>query len=244
MQKIKTIHLAETFSTNGFLHDYRGEEGEMMTVVSASYQTAGRGQGTNKWESERGKNLLFSIKTRPANVPANRQFVMLEAGALSVRDALNKYIKGGVSVKWPNDIYYSDRKISGTLSECTILHGKLEKCITGTGININQRSFPSNIPNAISLYNIIGREVEPSVILRDVTDAFETYLNMIDKGLLDRIHTLYLHGLYRGSGLHKYKDSYGTFLASMANVETDGHLVLKRSDGSISRYAFKEVSFL
>ena len=84
MEDIITLRLKETDSTNRFLREYTGEEGSLMTVVTADYQTAGRGQGRNSWESAPGQNLLFSVKVRPRGVEARRQFVMLEAGALAV----------------------------------------------------------------------------------------------------------------------------------------------------------------
>ena len=80
MENIKIIRLDETDSTNRFLQDYGGEEGAVMTIATAEHQTAGRGQGRNTWESEAGRNLLFSIKTRLKALAAGRQFVMLESG--------------------------------------------------------------------------------------------------------------------------------------------------------------------
>ena len=61
----KIVRLDSVESTNGYLRTYKPEENEPMTVVMADYQTAGRGQGTNKWESEAGKNLLFSVLLHP-----------------------------------------------------------------------------------------------------------------------------------------------------------------------------------
>ena len=85
MERIKVIELDSVDSTNRYLHDYDGEEGELMTVVVSRNQTAGRGHGDNKWESEDGKNLTFSVKVHPENLPANSQYVMLEAMALAIR---------------------------------------------------------------------------------------------------------------------------------------------------------------
>lgn len=146
-----------------------------MTIVTADNQTAGRGQGRNTWESEPGRNLLFSVKTYPKGLDARRQFVMLEAGALSVRDALSAYADG-FTVKWPNDIYHNDMKISGTLSECTIVHGLVGSCIMGTGININQREFISDAPNPVSLAQILGHDVSREDILDNVLERFGRYL--------------------------------------------------------------------
>ena len=161
MERIKRIFVAETDSTNRWLGNYRGEEGSVMTVVCADYQTAGRGQGTNQWESERGKNLLASMLIHPKGVPVARQFVLLEAAALAIMKALAHYADG-FCIKWPNDIYYHDRKISGTLSECAVGSEGIKRCIIGTGINVNQTEFVSDAPNPVSLRQIFGKETSVS----------------------------------------------------------------------------------
>lgn len=240
MEKIKTIRLNDTDSTNHFMHEYRGEEGSLMTVVTAEFQKTGHGQGTNKWESEAGKNLLFSVKTYPENLDARRQFVMLEAGALAVRDALARYASD-MTVKWPNDVYWRDKKISGTLSECTISHGLVGSCTLGTGININQRVFTSGAPNPVSLSLILGRDVDREEVMDAFLECYEPLLGMVNAGRYDEIDGLYASVLYRREGFHAYRDTDGEFMAAIECIEPDGRLVLRREDGSLSSYLFKEV---
>ncbi len=243
MDDIKVIDLDETDSTNSFLREYRGDEGRRMTVAVAKYQTSGRGQGTNSWESERGKNLTFSVKTRPKGVPANRQFVLLEAMALAVRDVLSAYADC-ITIKWPNDIYWRDRKISGTLSECGVGKGMVNGCIIGTGININQTVFTSDAPNPVSLRQITGRETSVKEVLGKVTTHFMALLGRIDAGGYDDIHNAYLAALYRRSGSFKYRDNGGEFTGVIETVEPNGHLLLRKDNGGVGEYAFKEVEFL
>lgn len=243
MENIKKIFIAETDSTNKYLNEYHGEEGQAMTVVWTDFQTAGRGQGTNTWESERGKNLTFSVKTRPTRTPAARQYVMLEAGALAVRGALSEYMDD-VTIKWPNDIYWRNLKISGTLSICTIRQQLVKDCIIGTGINVNQRKFTSDAPNPVSIYQITGEENDREQLLDNVLERFREYLERIGHGQLDNIHNEYKASLYRRSGSHHYEDSHGAFTAEIADIEKNGHIVLRRDDGHESRYAFKEVKFI
>lgn len=243
MDDIKLISLDETDSTNRFLREYRGEEGRRMTVVVAAYQTDGHGQGSNSWESERGLNLTFSLKTYPKGVPANRQFVLLEAMALAVRDVISAYTDG-VTVKWPNDIYWNDCKISGTLSECGIGKGLVNGCIIGTGVNINQMKFASDAPNPVSLRQIIGRETSVKEVLDRLTTRFSTLLERIDAGDYDSIHSEYMAVLYRRNGTYRYRDRDGEFCGKVETVEPNGHLVLRKEDGEVRRYAFKEVEYL
>lgn len=214
-----------------------------MTVVTAEHQTAGRGQGSNTWESEPGKNLTFSIKMYPERLPASRQFVMLEAMALAIRDALSTYT-GEITVKWPNDVYWRDCKISGTLSECTVSGKFISDCISGTGININQQRFLSDAPSPISLHNIIGHDVNREEVLDAFIDHAEKYLEMVNRGQYEEIDRQYADALYRREGVFTYQDAEGLFEAELERIEPDGHLVLRRTDGSISKYAFKEVKFV
>ena len=239
-EPVKIIPLGETDSTNRFMREYTGGEGRLMTVVTAEHQTAGRGQGRNTWESEAGKNLLFSVLTRPSGLAARRQFVMLEAGALAVRDALAAVI-GETTVKWPNDVYWRDMKISGTLSECTISGGLVGRCILGTGINVNQRRFVSDAPNPVSLAMITGRDADRPSLLRQFIARFSHYLGMVNDGQYDAIHGLYAEALYRRTGRHAWRDAGGCFTAAVERVEPDGRLVLRRDDGRLSTYMFKEV---
>ena len=243
MENIKIIRLDETTSTNLYLRNYTGEEGSLMTIATAEHQTAGRGQGRNSWESEAGKNLLFSVKVRPQGLAVRRQFVMLEAGALAVSEALSQYT-AELTVKWPNDVYWRDMKISGTLSECTISGGLVSDCILGTGINVNQRKFLSDAPNPVSLYQITGHDASRDDVLGKFITRFTEYLAEINSGRYDGIHNRYCASLYRRTGLHAYRDNDGEFKASIDGVEPDGRLVLRRTDGDVKKYLFKEVEYI
>lgn len=269
LEKIKIIELEEVDSTNRFLHDYDGEEGELMTVAVARRQSAGRGQGENSWESEDGKNLTFSVKCRPVGVPANSQYVLLEAMALAVRETLAKEVETvrswsmledydfmfgrsvasgtdcrGFTIKWPNDIYWDDLKISGTLSECEVSSKGVRSCIIGTGINVNQREFLSDAPNPISLSQIMRRNIPLKRVFSGVLDGFAGYLAMVNAGEYDELKREYMSVLYRRNGSYGYRDAEGDFYARIEDVDRNGHLLLRRDDGRLSEYEFKEVKFI
>ena len=228
------IHIAETDSTNRWLRE-RGGEGDM--VVVADYQTAGKGQGNNSWESEWGKNLLFSVLYHPQRIPANRQFHISMAVSLAIADALGEHI-GDVSIKWPNDIYWRNAKICGILIENRLLGQTIRDSIIGVGVNVNQRQFHSNAPNPVSLWQIHGHETDLELLLQSILDKFTLYINKKE------IKTQYLHQLYRRKGFHPYADKEGSFMAEIVDVEDDGHLLLCDDNGQQRRYAFKEVSFV
>ena len=113
----KIIHIDETDSTNHWL---KSSEGTVCVV--AEYQTAGKGCGANSWESERGKNLTFSVLIHPTEIHASRQFLISEIVSVALYETLETYLKPlvpqeSLSIKWPNDIYYGDKKLCGILIE-------------------------------------------------------------------------------------------------------------------------------
>lgn len=245
------IHLDDTDSTNSYLRLYQAtqkesatqvESQQQMVVALAQYQTHGRGQGTNHWESERGKNLLFSVLTHPAGIPAERQFVLSMAGALALYDALRAYTEG-ISLKWPNDIYWHDSKISGTLIETTLKGRQIKSCIFGTGVNINQEAFYSDAPNPVSLRQITGHEMDKEEVLESILQHFEHYYLMATKGEYGTIATLYHQCLYRREGFWPFKDKAELFKATIIGIDHLGRLMLKDSEGKTRTYGFKEVSF-
>mgnify|MGYP002623542332 CR=1 FL=1 len=234
----KIIHIAETDSTNRWLMANPCAEGKNLqpVVVWTDFQTAGRGQGSNSWESERAKNLLFSILYHPMDIPANRQFTISMAISMAIVDALEEQI-GDVSIKWPNDIYWRNAKICGILIENRLQGQTIKDSIIGVGLNVNQRKFQSDAPNPISLWQIHGHETDREALLQAILERFTYYNNK-------ELKQLYVGKLYRRKGFHPYCDKDGAFMAEFKDVEDDGHLILSRDDGRLSRYAFKEVQFI
>ena len=238
---MQIIRLESVDSTNNYTRAHV-EELPAESVVVAESQTEGRGQGSNHWHSTAGKNLTFSVLLKPKGVRANRQFVYSKAIALAVADALDDYCEG-ISVKWPNDVYQGDRKISGTLIECGITGESLRYVVIGTGVNINETSFPEDIPNPVSLCQIVGKEVDCEEVLQKILDNLEGYAAMISDQSDDFIGNYYWLRLYRNVGFHSYRDSSGDFLAEVAGIESDGRMLLRLEDGSTRSYGFKEVEF-
>lgn len=228
------IHIKETDSTNRWLREANLKE--QMTCVCADYQTAGRGCGTNKWESERGKNLTFSMLIHPKGIPATQQFDISIAISLAICEALDRYI-GDLSIKWPNDIYWRNGKIAGILIEHTLQGSVIKKSIIGVGLNVNQRVFHSDAPNPVSLWQICKHETDRKQLLYDILHAFEKYLGKDNR-------EQYLGMLYRRHGFYPYCDQDGAFMAEFVTVEPDGHLLLCDDEGRERRYAFKEVCYV
>lgn len=248
----KILHIAETDSTNQTVRhqtqmknspcqSVKSEAEETASdalVVVADYQTAGRGCGTNTWESERGANLLYSMLIHPAAIPANRQYLISMAVANSIAKVLSAYVRN-VSIKWPNDIYVGDCKICGILIENQLQGSSIRDSIIGVGLNVNQLCFLSDAPNPVSLANLTGRLYDLSELLQQLLEAFDA-----EWADLEGVRSRYLPLLYRRTGFHRYRDALSEFMAELVTVEDDGHLVLRNIDGYVHRYAFKEVQFV
>lgn len=249
MKKSKIIHLDATASTNDFLLKNAGKyEGEDLVVAVSDYQTAGRGMGTNKWESEVGKNLLFSMLIHPSWVDAGVQFLVSMSEAIALCEVLSEYADD-ITIKWPNDIYWKDRKISGTRIDGNIQGMKIADMVIGTGINVNQRQFLSDAPNPVSLFQITGKEHDCQEILDKIIMRFQHYYDMArtecGKGDCSAIVELYNSRLFRQDGqFHRYEDKDGQFDARLLKVHPSGYMSLLRTDGTVSRYEVKEVKFL
>ena len=230
----KIVHIDETDSTNRWLREQ--SEAEDM-VVWTDYQTAGRGCGKNTWESERGRNLMFSMLLHPANVPTKEQFRISMAASVAVCEVLSHYADG-FSVKWPNDIYWLDCKICGMLIESRVQGTHLKDCIVGIGLNVNQKQFLSDASNPVSLSQIIGYDVDRGQLLHKFLERFE------DTFKRETLATDYGNSLYRRGKWAEYADETGHFKAMLSRVEGDGRLVLTDEAGRERTYAFKEVKFI
>lgn len=238
------IHLTETDSTINHLSRLSSTGPvEELTVVRADFQTAGKGQRGNSWESESRKNLLFSILFYPTFLEIRNQFLLSKLVALAVKEALDPYAEG-FSIKWPNDIYWKNRKICGMLIENDLIGSTLQKSIAGIGINVNQQVFHSNAPNPVSLWQITQREHSVSELLEEVTKRIHSYYAMLQKGEAKEISRRYHDSLYRKEGYHLYRDASGEFRARIREVEPAGFLVLEDQEGEERRYAFKEVGYV
>lgn len=227
------VHITETDSTNQWVKSHRGDH---PFCVMADYQTAGRGCGTNRWESERGKNLLFSLLLHPKQIPASKQFHISMAISLSIIEALGQHV-ADLSIKWPNDIYWRNGKIAGILIENTLKGNIIKDSIIGVGLNVNQRHFISDAPNPVSVWQICERETDREQLLQNILQCLDNYL-------YHDIKSQYCTMLYRRRGFHSYIDKHGAFMGEIVDVEDDGHLLLHDCDGRKCRYAFKEVQFV
>ena len=243
------IHLNETDSTNRYLQQLCQEAGnnkvEEFTTICADYQTAGKGQRGNSWEAAKGANLLFSFVCYPTFVPIRQQFVLSQLISLGIKETLDEYCSD-ISIKWPNDIYWKEKKICGILIENDLQGNSIGRCISGIGLNINQEVFLSDAPNPISLKQITGEHYQRETILEKVMQRIEQSYQKLkeDSAYASELATRYAASLFRREGLHCYQDKDGLFYARLVRVEADGRFVLMDEANQERSYLFKEVQYV
>ena len=244
------IHLPVTDSTSRYLSTLcaqRGDDVAELTTVCADYQTSGKGQRGNSWEAEPEKNLLFSFLVRPTFVDAKDQFVISQIVSLACKDELASHAPD-LTIKWPNDLYYRDRKIGGILIEHELMGSHISRTICGIGLNINQTEFVSDAPNPVSLTQITGTTHDRDALLVGIVHRFAAdyeRLRADQTGTVRQgIATRYARSLYRRRGFHPYRDARGQFNARLLRVEDDGRLILEDDNGRLRSYLFKEVQIV
>lgn len=249
MSRIKWHRSDSIGSTNTYLRELNGGDPDFdYEVAVADFQTAGRGQKGNSWESEQGKNLLFSILAHPRNLKVQEQFYISEAIALAVSDAVISAIgpefADGVSVKWSNDVYWKDFKMAGILIENTLQGDRILDAVAGVGLDVNQEVFLSDAPNPISLKNITGRDFDRDALLGDIVDRFIGYMERSSEQERAEVDRLYRERLYRREGYYKFRDANGCFEACIEGIRPNGCLMLQTIGGEHRVYEFKQVQFI
>lgn len=231
----------QTHSTNALIWEMLREKplSEGMCVFT-DFQTAGKGQNGNSWESEAGKNLLFSIVLYPDQIPIDRIFLISQLVSVAIKQILDQYCEN-ISIKWPNDIYRNDEKLGGILIENSLQGNKIKAVVIGIGLNVNQLRFVSDAPNPVSLKQIIGKSLNRKQLLEKICQKIGDLYQELNA---ERIRLEYAEAIYRKVGFHTYRAENETFQAKISEVHPDGQLQLETESGERKGFYFKEVEFI
>ena len=249
------MYIEQTHSTSSLLRELYSAELPHLFTVRTDYQTAGRGQAGNSWESQKGCNLLFSSLLRYDGLVAAEQWRLSMLVALATYQALAKYLPSDLlAIKWPNDIYFGDKKLVGILIENMLQGANVGYTIAGIGINVNQTQWLSNAPNPISMRQITGEQYDIEALLTVWTEAIQEW----EQRSTDEIKAAYMQHLYRREGWHLYVEREvttepttiaangieGTFEAQIKDITRQGEMVLRLRQGEEKSYHFKQVRFV
>ncbi|QTE35170.1 biotin--[acetyl-CoA-carboxylase] ligase [Mucilaginibacter gossypii] len=240
------VTIKQVDSTNSFLKNLLSNSKPVPegTVIMAEEQYAGRGQQQNTWHSEPGKNLTFSILLKPRFLPVEAQFDLNRAASLSVYDALHPLLGDRLKIKWPNDIYYGDRKLGGMLIENTIQGAQLKDSVIGIGLNINQENFPPGASNATSVKQILQKDYDLTLLLSEICKKLEVYYLKLKAGQIDFVRNSYLSRLYWLNEVKSFESNGRVFNGIVKNVLPNGLLLIEDTNGQQMEFNLKELKFL
>ena len=211
------------------------------TVIYTDYQSCGKGQRGNFWESAKGENILISIILQTNFVEPNEFFNLTIITSLAIHDVLTDYLSEGIKIKWPNDLYYRDKKIAGILIENFIKQNVIEWCIVGVGLNVNQKRFEDNI--AISLAQICNQKFNVEELINILIQKVELRYFQLKNGEIEQLRKDYLTKLYWKNELHVFQSEGTYFNGRIVDVELSGKLMIEVEEGTRT-FDFKEVSFI
>ena len=219
----------------------------------AHEQVAGKGQRGKVWASEKGVNIILSLVVNPQPLLLTRQFQLSACAVVAVHEFFVKYAGEDAKIKWPNDLYWQDRKAGGILIESVVRSSEpgvgstptvaqWEWSIVGIGININQTAFPSDLPNPVSLKQITGQHFDSVALAKELSAVLnEKFTELINNGF-ENIYEQYLLHLYKRNTTVKLKKNTRVFEAMIKTVSPSGKLIVQHS--MEEEFGFGEVEWI
>jgi BirA family transcriptional regulator, biotin operon repressor / biotin---[acetyl-CoA-carboxylase] ligase len=236
------IELPSTESTNNYAMALaRAGMAQHGTVVFTHEQTKGKGQRYKEWVSQNGKNVAITIILEPGKLQASELFLLSMMAAVSVQQFLGGKVKEEMKIKWPNDIYWRDRKAAGILIENLWQGDEWKFALIGIGINVNQTDFGELNSKAVSLKEITGKESEPLLLAKELSNILENQYQLLIS-LPSQIREQYKMHLYKLNEKVKLKKGARIFEAELKDVSYNGQLIVQH--GFEERFNVGEVEWL
>ena len=238
---MQIIKLNAIDSTNQYLHDLIGQISlEDFAVVTARYQTKGRGQRATTWQSEKDKNLIISVLKKEIDLNPQRQFLLNIVVSLALFKTLETLQIPKLSIKWPNDILSHDKKIAGILIELILKKNTIDKAIIGIGLSVNQTNF-KDLPSASSLQNITGIHYDLDELLHKLLENFKYYFSIKNTA---ELWTTYENLLFKKDKPSTFVGLSGDlFSGIIKGVSQRGKLMVK-TENSIEEFDLKSIKLL
>ena len=229
------VELQSVDSTNNYarnlLHEGLAQHG---MAIFAHEQLAGKGQRGRIWSSDKGSNVILSLIVNPQSLVLSQQFQLSVCVALSVHELFMKFAGADTKIKWPNDLYWQDRKAGGILIESVV--GSRESGISswdwsiiGVGININQTAFPSYLSNPVSLKQITGKNFDTVMLAKELCMIMNQKFDELMNSGFENLYAQYLTHLYKINTTVKLRKDNRVFEAVIKGVNRAGQLVVYHS---------------
>ncbi|HMD00553.1 MAG TPA: biotin--[acetyl-CoA-carboxylase] ligase [Ferruginibacter sp.] len=212
-------------STNNYaMEKVREGTAEHGQAWFAREQTSGKGQRGRSWQSQGGKNIAMSIVFEPELPGISDGFHLSAMVALTCHDFLTKYTDDECRIKWPNDLYWRDRKAGGILIENNYQGSEWKYAIVGIGINVNQTKFNDDIKNPVSFRQITGREFDAASLAEELYEMLMKRFETADAPFKTSLKKYNQH-LYGLNKLVKLKKDNYLFETVIKEVNAAGQLV-------------------
>lgn len=243
--EFQRIFLDRTSSTNSLVHEaYKTGAVAVPLCIRAGYQDSGRGIGQNTWHSTAGKNLLMSVGVKMGSIKAENQFEITKIVSLSLLHTVRTHFPDdGFAIKWPNDLYWNQKKLAGILISNIVQSREIEYSVIGIGLNVNEMDFPASLPNPVSLVQIGGNEMSPTLLMESFLENFdrETQRFFADtKATADD----YLANMLYFNQPMMYQVEAENVCGIIRGVSSFGHLRLDIDGRGEQQFDLKELSFL
>ena len=239
----KTVHFAkETDSTNEWIKRLSQDGAPHGTLAVTEFQSAGKGRLGRRWQAQTGSSVMMSLLLRPDFEPQNASMLTLVMG-ISVAQAIEK-LGIDVSIKWPNDVVVSHKKICGVLTEMRLDGMKIRDVIIGTGINVDQEYIEQDLQDkATSLYLETGKHYERTDLISLVMEAFEeNYEKFIQTCDLSAMLNEYNRLLANRDQEVRILDKKEPWEGTALGINAQGELLVKDGEGKIQTVRAGEVS--
>lgn len=223
------IELQSVDSTNIYARALiNAELAQDGTCIFAHEQTAGKGQRGKKWIAEKGANMAITTLLKPDFLSLSQQFWLSTCVAVSAHQWLQKYLGDDLKIKWPNDLYWQDRKAGGILIE-SVIGSKWLWAIIGVGVNVNQTEFPVFATHAVSIKQITGKTNDPVVLSKEFCTVLEKNVNQLIENGFDQFYSYYLNVLFKKDEIVSFKKQNRIFEAKVKSVTRTGRLLIEHS---------------
>jgi BirA family biotin operon repressor/biotin-[acetyl-CoA-carboxylase] ligase len=223
---IPFIELLSVESTNnyamGLAHAGLAQHG---MAVFAHEQTSGKGQRNKQWNSEKDQNIALTLVIQPSELKTADLFLLSMAVAVAAFKFLSQLGGKDFSIKWPNDIYWGDRKAAGILLENIWQGTEWKFAIAGIGINVNQLDFGALSERAVSLKQVTGIGYQPLQLARQLCTEVDRQFNRLLNDPSQVINDYRTH-LYKLNEPIRLKKDNRIFSCMLRDVSTDGKLIV------------------
>ena len=239
----RIVYFDATDSTNAQAKRLAEAHAPHGTLVVSDRQDGGKGRRGRSWASPSGVGIWMSLILRPEIAPSSASMLTL-AAALAVREGIQEETGLSPLIKWPNDLVLNGKKICGILTEMSTELMEIQYVITGIGINVNQREFPSEIRDtATSLSLEAGRCFRRSSLIAAILKAFEKdYAAFLKTGDLSLLLEEYNACLVNRGKEVCILDPSGEYRAVAEGIDESGSLLVTLPDGTRREIISGEVS--